>query len=319
MNFSPFKNLPDDFPLPLRIGTRESPMAMVQAQMVLSALENIYPALKGNIKLCPMKTSGDILFNEPLYLSGGKGLFTKELEHALLSNRVDLAVHSLKDMPTRLPDGLMLSCFLKRTEARDAFVSFRYESLNALPLKGRLGTSSIRRAAQSLNMRPDLTIVPLRGNVNTRLQKIKNGEMDGSILSFSGLERLNLEKVAKEILDPMVFVPAPGQGVICIEILCSNKALQTLLLPLNDLETQICIEAERAVLKSVDGSCRVPVGAWAKKIEGDKVHIQGFLAETTKPPFKASRTVLRSIEGPFHEATELGKTLGYFLKKDLLC
>lgn len=305
------------FPKFLRIGTRASPLAMIQAEIVLSQLEDLYPFLKGCIELCPMKTSGDILVDKPLREFGGKGLFTKELETALLTGKIDLAVHSLKDMPTVLPEGLMLSCFLKRTEARDAFVSFEYNCIQDLPKNALLGTSSLRRQAQILSVRPDLTIVPLRGNMNTRLSKIREGQMDGAILSLAGLNRLDFHDPVKEILDPLSYIPAPGQGVICIEICNTNSLLHSLLKPLNDLETEYCIQAERAVLKAVDGSCRVPVGAWARKEDNNVFIIHGFLA-TDPLTHKNIKCVQNSLTGIFEDSEEIGQKLGTLLKEQLI-
>lgn len=311
-------NLPSRLSLPLRIGTRESPLAMTQARLVSDSLETIYPALKNNIQLCPMKTSGDYILDEPLYLSGGKSLFVKELESSLLSNYIDLAVHSLKDMPSHQPEGLRIAAILKRTEARDALVSMKYETLHDLPFKARLGTSSLRRKAQALKLRPDLEVVPLRGNVNTRLEKIKNNEMDAAILSFAGLERLHLQEMAKEIFNPSCFIPAPGQGAICIEVCNDNPFLQLLLDPLNDQETALCTSAERSLLAAVEGSCRVPIGAWAHITASCTLLLQGFLADSLISSFNPSHTVLLSQEGPLQDAEKMGKNLGALLKEALL-
>lgn len=305
-----------DIPTTLRIGTRASPMAIVQAETVLMQLEQEYPTLKGHLELYPMKTTGDLLVDKPLREFGGKGLFTKELEDALLTHKVDLAVHSLKDMPTILPQGLMLSCFLRRTEARDAFVSFKYCSIQDLPKGARLGTSSLRRHAQILEIRPDLGITPLRGNVNTRIQKIQAGELDASIFSLSGLERLDLQACVKEILNPPLFIPAPGQGVICIEIRATDIFLHNFLKPLNDSETEYCIKAERAVLKAVDGSCRKPIGAWAQKKQDNAFILQGFLA-TDPLTTKNIKSVQGSIQGTFEDAEKIGQKLGNLLKEQL--
>jgi hydroxymethylbilane synthase len=245
----------------LRIGTRGSPLALAQAHLVrdrLAALHGVSPEL---IEIVVISTGGDRLKDLPLSAFGGKGLFSREIEQALLDNRVDIGVHSSKDMATTLPEGLVMPVFLEREDVRDAFISLRHDGLASLPQGARFGTSSIRRAAQMLRQRPDLEIVPFRGNVQTRLKKLADGVAEATLLAGAGLNRLGMADRATGWLDPQVFLPAPAQGAIGIEHRDSDHRAGDLVSPLEHRDTAIAVRAERAMLKVLDGSCRTPIGA----------------------------------------------------------
>lgn len=318
-----------NFPKSLKIGTRASPMALAQAEQVRLQLEIHYPTLKGNIDLIPFTTSGDRFISGPLRTVGGKGLFTKELEIALLENKIDCAVHSLKDMAAISPQGLILTCVLERTELRDAFVSYKASSLDTLEGGSIVGTASLRRAAQVKKVRPDLICLPVRGNMGTRLKKLRSPleqeqkstkslssnempeKVDALIVSHAGLCRLNLANLANEILDPHDFVPAPGQGAIIVQVREDRQNMIDLFTPINHVDTYHCIQAERAFLKIVEGSCQLPVGAYARK-EFGKLMLTGFLGTDYD-----ERTIQETMEGDFLFAEDIGKTLGFLLKKKL--
>ena len=245
----------------LVIATRESRLALWQARFVAERLRAVYPGCQ--VDLLGMTTTGDQVLDRPLAEIGGKGLFTKELERALEDGRADLAVHSLKDVPMTLPDGFELAAVTAREDPRDAFVSVRFGSLEALPAGARVGTSSLRRAAQLAERRPDLQIGPLRGNLDTRLAKLDRGEHDAIVLAAAGLKRLGLAQRIREILPPAVSLPAPGQGALAIEVRGDRPALRAWLAPLAHRATWVATAAERAVSRQLGGSCRVPLAAYA--------------------------------------------------------
>ena len=246
----------------LRIATRQSPLALWQAHYVKKQLETFYPQLQ--VELIPMVTRGDILLDTPLAKVGGKGLFVKELELALLEGRADIAVHSLKDVPVAFPEGLGLVTICERDDPRDAFVSNKYENLDSLPMGSIVGTSSLRRQCQIAEQRPDLVIRSLRGNLGTRLGKLDSGEYDAIILAVAGLNRLEMQSRIRYPLPPEVSLPAVGQGAIGIECRLNDVRTQGLLAPLNHDETAIRVSAERAMNIRLEGGCQVPIGSYAE-------------------------------------------------------
>src|SRR5215472_11469270 len=240
---------------PLRIGTRGSPMALCQAALVRDRLVAAHPGLAaaGAVEIVTIRTTGDRVQDRRLAEIGGKGLFTKEIEEALFAGRIDLAVHSLKDVETWLPEGLEIACVLARDDPRDAFLSIQAASLAALPQGAGIGTASLRRQAQLLRLRPDLRIVPIRGNVDTRLKKLQAGEIDAIVLALCGLERLDFTDQASEILPRETMLPAVGQGALAIECRADDGAVQRLVEGLHDPITSACVGAERAMLAALDG------------------------------------------------------------------
>ncbi|VEG12560.1 hydroxymethylbilane synthase [Moraxella cuniculi] len=256
----------------LTIATRQSPLALWQANFIKQALETLYPQLV--VELLTMVTRGDKILDTPLAKIGGKGLFVKELEQALYDGRADIAVHSLKDVPMVLPDGLVLGAYCQRHAPTDAFVSNQYDSLQALPAGAVLGTSSLRRECQLRQARPDLSIKSLRGNVGTRLAKLDAGEYDAIILATSGLQRLGLDDRIRHELDDELCLPAVGQGALAIECRADDAAVLSLLAPLNHASTRLCVMAERAMNRTLQGGCQVPIAGFAT-IAGDKLSLRG--------------------------------------------
>jgi hydroxymethylbilane synthase len=296
---------------PLRIGTRGSPMALCQTALVRDRLRAAHPdlAVAGAIEIVTIRTTGDRVQDRRLAEIGGKGLFTKEIEEALLAERIDLAVHSLKDVETWLPDGLEIACVLPRDDPRDAFVSMQAPSFDALPKGARIGTASLRRQAQLLRRRPDLTVVPIRGNVNTRLKKLEVGEVDALVLALCGLERLGMAGQAIEILSREVMLPAVGQGALAVECRAGDDGLRRLLKPLHDPGSAACVKAERAMLAALDGSCRTPIAGLAE-LDGDRLLLEGLLL---KPD--GSAEVRARCAGAIGEAESLGTELGAELRR----
>ncbi|OKP04642.1 porphobilinogen deaminase [Xenorhabdus eapokensis] len=245
----------------IRIATRQSPLAMWQAQYVQQQLKYFHPELQ--VELVPMVTRGDIILDTPLAKVGGKGLFVKELELALLEKRADIAVHSMKDVPVEFPDGLGLVTICERDDPRDAFVSVKYASLDELPAGSVVGTSSLRRQCQIRQLRPDLAVRDLRGNVGTRLNKLDNGDYDAIILATAGLKRLGLEERIRMPLEPELLLPAVGQGAVGIECRLDDQQTRELLSPLNHAKTEVCVLAERAMNTRLEGGCQVPIGSYA--------------------------------------------------------
>jgi hydroxymethylbilane synthase len=292
----------------LRIGSRGSPLALVQAREVRNRLAAACGLDAARIEIKIIRTTGDVVQDRPLSDVGGKGLFTKEIEDALLGGAIDLAVHSSKDMTTVLPAGLILSAFLPREDARDAFISAKAKTLRDLPLGAVVGTASLRRQALVKRLRPDLAIVPLRGNVETRLRKIEAGEADATLLAVAGLKRLGLLEAAAALLDVDEFLPAVGQGAIGIETRADDSATRALVAKIDDADTATAVTAERAFLAVLDGSCRTPIGGHAR-IDNDVVHFHGIIV---RPDGSAAFEVLR--EGHRGHAAELGADAGRELK-----
>ncbi|MEY0304152.1 hydroxymethylbilane synthase [Providencia manganoxydans] len=245
----------------VRIATRKSPLAMWQAHFVKEKLEQLHLGLQ--VELVPMVTKGDIILDTPLAKVGGKGLFVKELELALLEKRADIAVHSMKDVPVEFPEGLGLVTICEREDPRDAFVSNHFANLDALPAGSIVGTSSLRRQCQIRELRPDLIIRDLRGNVGTRLSKLDNGEYDAIILAVAGLKRLGLEDRIRTALTPEQSLPAVGQGAVGIECRLDDQYTRSLLEKLNHQNTSVCVLAERAMNMRLEGGCQVPIGSYA--------------------------------------------------------
>lgn len=286
----------------LIIGTRQSLLALWQSNHIASLLRKQYPDCQVTLK--KIVTKGDRILDVPLAQIGGKGLFTKEIETELLDGTVDLAVHSLKDMPTVLPEGLCLTAITTRANVGDAFVSNKYASFSELPQGAVLGTSSLRRKAQLLAVRPDLKIVDLRGNVDTRLRKLDEGQMDAIILAAAGLERLGHADRIREIIPTTVCLPAVGQGALAIECRSDNKEVRDMLAFLNDLPTKQATDAERAFLGLIEGGCQVPIGVHAE-VENDNVKIEAVIAS-----LNGSKVLRNNITGPAVNAADLGRKLG---------
>lgn len=286
----------------LKIGTRQSLLALWQSNHIASLLRQQYPDCEVTLK--KIVTKGDRILDVPLAQIGGKGLFTKEIETELLDGTVDLAVHSLKDMPTVLPEGLCLTAITTRANVGDAFVSNKYNSFAELPEGAVLGTSSLRRKAQLLAVRPDLQIVDLRGNVDTRLRKLEEGQMDAIILAAAGLERLGHKDRIKEVIPADICLPAVGQGALAIECRTDNKEVRQMLEFLNNLPTKQATDAERAFLGLIEGGCQVPIGVHAE-VENDIININAIIASLD------GTTILRdTISGNAQDAEALGKQLG---------
>ena len=286
----------------LKIGTRQSLLALWQSNHIAACLRKQYPECE--VVLKKIVTKGDRILDVPLAQIGGKGLFTKEIEEDLLSGEVDLAVHSLKDMPTVLPEGLCLTAITERANVGDAFVSNKYNSFAELPLGAVVGTSSLRRKAQLLAARPDLTIRDLRGNVDTRLRKLDEGLYDAIILAAAGLERLGHGDRIKAVIPSSVCLPAVGQGALAIECRTNDAEVRQMLDFLNDAPTVYATNAERAFLGLLEGGCQVPIGVHAD-VEGDKIKIEAIIAALD------GSTVLRdTIEGAATDAVALGQELG---------
>jgi len=286
----------------VRIATRKSPLAMWQAEHVAAALRAAHPGLE--VEILGMSTQGDKILDTPLAKIGGKGLFVKELEERMLSDDADIAVHSMKDVPVELPAGLHLSVILEREDPRDAFVSNHHASLVALPEGARVGTSSLRRQCQLADRRPDLEIIPLRGNVNTRLRKLDDGEYDAIILASAGLLRLGFAERIRSFISTDDSLPAIGQGAIGIECRADDRRTNELLAPLHHVDTADRVFAERAMNKRLEGGCQVPIGGHAT-LDGDTLQLRGLVGTVD-----GSEIVRAQISGPRAEAGRLGTALG---------
>lgn len=294
----------------LRIGTRGSPLALAQARLVQKALEEKVSGL--SCEIVPITTTGDRLQKGLLSEIGGKGLFTKEIEEALLAQQIDCAVHSMKDMPTIYPKGLIVPCMLEREDPRDVLLSLSPLSCLAdLPQGSHVGTASLRRRAQLLYIRPDLRLSPLRGNVGTRLTKLSMKEIDATILALAGMKRLGLDFSKGYIFSPEEMIPAVAQGAIGVECREKDTKVRTVLEEINHPETFSCVQGERAFLKVLDGSCRTPMGSYAS-VQGGRVLLRGFLSLPT-----GENTLRAHIEGPLTEVESLGVTLALRLKETL--
>jgi hydroxymethylbilane synthase len=294
------------------IGTRGSKLALWQAEWVKSELQKLNPDLK--IELNKIKTTGDKILDVPLARVGGKGLFVKEIEEALLSGEADLAVHSMKDVPTDFPKGLYLAVICKREDPRDAFISqiqdsrFKIQGFKDLPQGAVVGTSSLRRSCQLLSIRPDLKIEQLRGNLDTRLRKLDEGHFDAIILAAAGVKRLGWAKRITEVLEPDISLPAIGQGAVGIECRVDDEFISKLISQLNHAETSVCVRAERACLKKLEGGCQVPIAAHAKLAEG-KLVMDGLVGSVS-----GDKIIKSHIEGNPKDA----ESLGLKLAEDLL-
>ncbi|MFI4947244.1 MAG: hydroxymethylbilane synthase [Alphaproteobacteria bacterium] len=296
---------------PLRIGTRGSPMALYQAGLVRDRLCAAHPSLaaEGAVELVAIRTTGDRVQTRPLAEIGGKGLFSKEIEEALFARRVDLAVHSLKDMETVLPAGLEIGAILARDDPRDALVSRGGAGLAALPKGARIGTASLRRRAQLLRHRGDFELAPVRGNVDTRLAKLAAGEYDALVLALCGLERLGRTGLVSEILAPELMLPAVGQGALAIECRGDEPELRRLLAPLNDPASATCAAAERAMLAALDGSCRTPIAGLATT-KDDRLALDALLLTPDGGAERRGR-----VAGAVGDAVALGSELGQRLRR----
>jgi hydroxymethylbilane synthase len=308
-------------PLPLRVGTRASPLALVQTRAFLAVLRRFCPVLRGMdvFEEHPIRTTGDAVQDRRLAEIGGKGLFAKEIHEALLDGRIDFAVHSLKDLETELPLGIVLACAMRREDVRDVLIlgpgcAHRDPDapLAALPAGALIGTSSVRRQAQLLHARPDLRIGTLRGNVQTRLDKLAQGDCDASLLALAGLRRLGLaELVSPVVLDPDIMVPAAGQGIVGITVRADDVELRELLAGIEDPEARAVATAERALLAYLDGSCRTPIGGHARLLPNGDLRLTGLVARTD-----GSFLLKRTAQGPAREAARIGAELGASLRAD---
>lgn len=290
----------------VRIATRQSPLALWQAEYVQQSLMACHPGLR--VELVPMVTRGDILLDTPLAKVGGKGLFVKELEQAILDNRADIAVHSMKDVPVEFPAGLGLATICQREDPRDAFVSSLYASIDQLPQGAIVGTSSLRRQCQLKSYRPDLIIQPLRGNVGTRLAKLDAGDYDAIILAAAGLKRLQLTDRIRGSIPVETILPAQGQGAIGIECRLDDPSTLTLLAALHHEESTLCVNAERAVNSRLEGGCQVPIGSYAE-LKGDHLWLRALVGAPD------GSLIIRSER---HGSREEAEAMGASLAEELL-
>jgi hydroxymethylbilane synthase len=311
---------PHDRALPLRVGTRGSPLALIQTRIFLQLLTTFCPVLRSLdvFEEHAIRTTGDKVQDRRLAEIGGKGLFAKEIHEALADGRVDFAVHSLKDLETELPPGIVLACTLKREDARDALIlgpACRAvdpaHPFASLPAGAVIGTSSVRRQAQLLHARPDLSVATLRGNVQSRLAKLAAGTCDASLLAYAGLRRLGLADQASVVLDPDAMVPAAGQGIIGVTVRADDIELRELLAAIEDPEAKAVATAERAMLARLDGSCRTPIGGHARLLPGGELHLTGLIARAD-----GSFLLKRSLHGPTSDAGRIGLELGGSLRAD---
>lgn len=282
----------------VRIATRNSPLAVWQAEFVKAELLALHPDLE--VELIGMKTQGDIILDTPLAKVGGKGLFVKELEQGMLDGRADIAVHSMKDVPVDFPEGLHLPVICKREEPHDAFVSNLYNSIDELPHGAKLGTSSLRRECQARTRRPDLKVLPLRGNVNTRLRKLDEGQFDAIILAMAGLQRLGFHDRIRNAMTPEQSLPAIGQGALGIETRIDDDFMNALIAPLHDSLTAITVTAERALNRRLAGGCQVPIAGYAM-LEGDEVWLRGLVGRPD-----GTQTLYAEKRGPAADADAIG-------------
>ena len=282
----------------LRIATRKSALAMWQAEHVKARLESLHPGLE--VELLAMSTKGDKILDVPLAKVGGKGLFVKELESAMLEDRADIAVHSMKDVPMEFPEGLGLAVISEREDPTDAFVSNKYANFDELPEGAVVGTSSLRRRCQISERRPDLKVDWLRGNVNTRLAKLDNGDYDAIVLASSGLKRLGFHDRISTIIDDKISLPAAGQGALGIECRLADVDIIELIKPLIHEPSSICVTAERAMNRRLEGGCQVPIAGYAV-LEGDQLFVRGLVGEPD-----GSLILRNEVRGPADQAEQLG-------------
>ena len=307
-------------PLPLRVGTRRSPLALVQTRFFLHLLSTFCPVLRGLdvFEEHAIDTTGDIVQDRRLADIGGKGLFAKEIHEALLDGRVDFAVHSLKDLETELPPGIVLACTLKREDARDTLILGPNchpvdpaDPFACLPAGAAIGTSSVRRQAQLLHARPDLQVQSIRGNVQTRLNKLEAGECAATLLALAGLRRLGMADRASVILDPEAMVPSAGQGIVGITVRANDRALRDMLSAIEDPDAKAVSTAERAMLAELDGSCRTPIGGHARLLPNGALHLTGLVARAD-----GSFLLKRALHGHSDDAARIGAELGASLRAD---
>ena len=288
---------------PLRIGTRGSPLALAQAYETRKRLTEALDVTEDSFEIVVISTSGDRILDRPLKEVGGKGLFTKEIEQEMLDGKIDIAVHSMKDMPVEQPDGLMLGCYLPREDVRDAFVSSHFNNVSDLPIGSKVGTSSLRRKAQLKFFRPDLEVVEFRGNVQTRLKKLRDGVASCTFLAMAGLNRLGLADVAQSAINPSEMLPAIAQGAIGIEWREADKKTADILKKIHHEETAQQINAERAFLAELDGSCQTPIAGLAT-IEGSSLKLTGQVLRTD-----GSDSISETASSNIEDGPELGREL----------
>ncbi len=290
----------------IRIATRKSPLALWQAEHVAAELKRLHAGLE--VEVLGMSTKGDKILDTPLAKIGGKGLFVKELEQGMLAGTADIAVHSMKDVPAELPEGLHLPIIMEREDPRDAFVSNEYRTLDQLPEGAVVGTSSLRRQCQLGDYRPDLKIAPLRGNVNTRLRKLDDGEFDAIILASAGLIRLGFDERMTSFLEPEQSLPAIGQGALGIECRVDDDRVNALLEPLSHANTAVCVRAERAMNHRLKGGCQVPIAGYAV-LQGDELFLRGLVGEPDGS---------KIIRGERRGAPQDAESMGVSLAEELL-
>ena len=288
---------------PLKIGTRGSPLALAQAYETRSRLSQAFDLSENCFEIIVIKTTGDRILDRPLKEIGGKGLFTKEIEEDLLSGKIDIAVHSMKDMPTLQPDGLILDTYLPREDVRDAFVSLSHDGLADLPEGAKLGSSSLRRRAQLMLKRPDLEVVEFRGNVQTRLKKLEDGVADATFLAAAGLKRLDMAHIAKSFIDTDIMLPAVAQGAIGIERRSNDSATADMLAAIHHTPTGQRLAAERAFLAALDGSCETPIAGLAE-LDGTTLRLRG---EVIRPD--GSESVADDQTGAIEDGAEMGRAM----------
>lgn len=290
----------------ITIATRNSPLAMWQAEFTANLIEKIFPKIK--TVLLPMTTRGDQILNVTLDKIGGKGLFLKELEQAMLAKKADIAVHSMKDVPADMPKDFTICSIFKRHDASDAFVSNKYDTLDQLPQNAVVGTSSLRRQSHLLALRPDIKVLPLRGNVQTRLNKLDDNQYDAIILATAGLERMKLDDRIRSKLNPDTWLPAVGQGAVGVECLSTNHEIIALMQQLNDEDSAKCVNAERAMNKVLNGSCSVAIGAYAQ-CDNDMISMQATVNSPDGSQFLRKHAIAQ-------DPIELGTTIAQLLLDD---
>jgi hydroxymethylbilane synthase len=287
------------------IGTRGSQLALWQANHIKSALESAFPGFSAELSI--IKTKGDIILDVPLAKVGGKGLFVKEIEEALLDGRIDVAVHSMKDMPSEIPEGLCIGAVPERETPTDVLITNSGKSFLQLKIGAKIGTSSLRRAAQLLNARSDIQIVPLRGNLDTRIKKLNTDHLDAIVLAAAGVKRLGLENRITEYIDESVMLPAVGQGALCIEIRDQDPLIGPLVASLDHDDTNKVVTAERSFLKRLEGGCQTPIAAYGK-LNAGKLSLTGLVADTD-----GSTMIRETLSGPVHQSEKIGRELAELL------
>lgn len=291
------------------VGTRGSKLALAQTNWVIDKLKEKYPKVNFEIKI--IKTKGDLIQNVSLDKIGDKGLFVKEIEQQLIDNKIDMAVHSMKDMPSLLPEGLKFASIPKREDARDVLVlKDGYYDINDLPIGAKIATGSKRRKYQLLKHRPDLNIVPIRGNIDTRIKKIVDENLDGVVLAASGLLRAGFEDKISCYIPKDIMIPAPAQGALAIEIRKSSKDIEVIIESLKDIETEIQVSAERGFLDGINGSCHLPIGAYCN-VDGENIVLTGLYGDEY-----GKKLITRTIEGKAYQARELGLELAGLILKE---